>query len=143
MTASSVAVIVLRVLAGLTLILLSVLGLFRLLVSMSGWYALAARYRTDGRPDGESLHRQSLMVGKVRFRRCATVVTAAEGLYLAIPLGETGLLIPWAELKPLRRRRAHGRAAVQLQIGEPQVGILTVAPALFARIEPHVGPPPP
>lgn len=143
MTASSVAVIVVGVVALLTLVLLSVLGLFRLLVHISGWYALAARYHTAGRPDGETFHRQSLMVGRVRFRTCATVVIAAEGLYLAIPLGQTALLIPWAELKPLRRRSAHGRPAVQLQIGEPQAGMLTMLPALFARMEPHVGPPPP
>lgn len=142
MSITDVIAVVALVLAATVLALLMVLGLFRLLVRVSGWHDLAARHPAKNPPAGETLRRQTLMVGPVRFRHSATVVVAAEGVYVAVAGGGHGVLIPWAELKPLPRRNARATSGVRMQVAEPRVAVLTVAPALFALIEPHVGPAP-
>jgi hypothetical protein len=78
-------------------------GVSYLLSRLSGWSALAERYRTGAAPAGERLPWMSARIGSVSFRSCLNATLAPAGLHLVplLPfrLFMPPLLIPWTEIR--------------------------------------------
>jgi hypothetical protein len=78
-------------------------GVSYLLSRLSGWSALAARYRALTAPEGERLAWTSAHMGGVSFRSCLNLVLAPSGLFLVphLPfrLFMPPLLIPWTDVR--------------------------------------------
>ena len=85
--------------------------------------------------------KQTVKVGVVRYRGCVTVNIGTEGLFLWVrpPLGRQGkFLIPWGEIKRVKKGRLYGLQGVCLSIGDPEVGEITVYQGLFDQIKAHL-----
>jgi hypothetical protein len=77
---------------------------------MSGWRALARRYRCEQEFEGERWRFQSgRMRWNTRYGSILTVGANREGLYLAVlflfRLGQPPLFLPWSEITASERRR--------------------------------------
>jgi hypothetical protein len=69
--------------AAVTAVLAVVLPLmYRTFATGSGYAELARRFPADHVPEGPRDDWQSLRLGAVRWRRCATMIFSPEGLYL-------------------------------------------------------------
>jgi hypothetical protein len=98
---------------------------------VSGWAALASKYRTTSVSDGKRLSFQSAALGSVNYGSCLTVVVGSAGLYLKVfPLFRAGhppLLIPWTELHDLREKKfLRLFRLVEMQVGTPTIATLTL-----------------
>ena len=112
--------------------------LFQVFARVSGWSKLAGIYPAGPPPEGQRFARQTVQVGPVRFRRSTTVVIGPQGLYLAA-LGNPPLLIPWSEVREVRRTTLYWQRAMVLRIGDPLVGTITVGLVLYTAIKPYLG----
>lgn len=78
-------------------------GISYLLSRLSGWRALAERYRTGAAPEGKRLAWTSGRIGSVSFRSCLNLTLAPAGLFivplLPFRLFMPPLLIPWSEIR--------------------------------------------
>ncbi len=82
-------------------------GILVLMGRMSGWHALAMRYRRENQFDGSRWCMQEVPMGRAPLGRgrqiylWMTVGANADGLYLSVPrfarLGHPNLFIPWSE----------------------------------------------
>jgi hypothetical protein len=100
---------------------------------LSGLKKLSDYYSTSD-PSGVCKAKQTVKVGIVRYRRCVTVGIGRDELFLRVspPLGrEWKLLIPWNEIRLVRRAVLYGRQGVHLSIGDPEVGEITMYKELF------------
>lgn len=92
---------------------------------LSGWRALARRYRAAVRPEGAHFAWQAGNIGGLGYRDCLTIRVAAEGLYLAMAwpfrAGHPALLLPWADLRVSRVGRTLGFDWAELTVGDPPV----------------------
>ncbi len=109
-----------------------------------GWAKLAEKYGVDQEPEGQKFSWQTLEVGGlVRYRWTVAVVIAAQGLYLALSSPfiskHPPMLIPWAEIKQVRRTILYWRKAARLTIGDPPVTTIAMWMSLFERVRPHLG----
>jgi hypothetical protein len=112
----------------------------RAFAKVNGIYKLAERYPAPHEPEGGDWTGQTVKIGAVRYRRCVTVGTDPEGLFLGVcpPLGRARkLLIPWDEIREVREARLYGRQGIHLSIGEPEVGEITMYRELFERMREH------
>ncbi len=108
---------------------------------MSVLSKLFEHYPATNDPSGDSQPKQTVKVGIVRYRKCVTVSVATEGLFLWVcpPLGrQKRLLIPWDEIKQISCASLYGRQGVQMLIGYPELGEVTVYSALFESIRPFL-----
>lgn len=131
-------------LAALILILLILLGLFllpRLMKNLGGrgqgWTRLGEHFPASFHPEGESVKRQTIEVGRVVYKNCATVGWNSQGLYLEVKIPFSSklnpLLIPWDRIKGIREGSLHWKKTVILSIGTPEIGTVTLFPDLFAQ----------
>jgi len=90
---------------------------------------------------GTLLERQTVMVGEVRYRSCASVGIQAEGLFLHLHLplkSYPPVLIPWHEIRQAQPHRLYWMPAVRLQIGDFPGDSITVYESLFAQMRPYL-----
>ena len=128
------------------ILLLSAMGLIFLIPKMlmalrdrgGGWTRLAGLFPAADRPEGPLLKRQTLEVGRVVYKNCATVGWTGQGLYLEvkIPLFSRlkPLLIPWDRISGTREGRLHWKKTVILSIGQPEIGTVTLFQNLFEKV---------
>jgi hypothetical protein len=105
----------------------------------AGWTRLAEKFPAPFQPEGTVFSRQTIQVGSVVYKNCATVVAADEGLYLAVNLPFffrfNPLLLPWESLHGVRESRLYWRKTVILSIGNPEIGTVTLFRDLYEKIE--------
>jgi hypothetical protein len=94
-----------------------------------GWGRLAEVYGTANPPAGQITKRETIQVGAVTYKRCATIGVADEGLYVAI--WRKMVLIPWTEFKAVGQATLHWQKVPRLTVGNPPVATMTVPMALF------------
>jgi hypothetical protein len=92
---------------------------------LSGWTALAAKYRNDQWPDGRTFRMQSARFNWADYNGGLTIRVCPEGLGLAIwrifRFGHPSLFIPWSALHVLTvSDHWYGRYAV-LTVDSPPI----------------------
>jgi hypothetical protein len=115
--------------------------MMRIFAGISGWNRLAERYPAGDAPEGAKHTKQTVQVGAVRYRRCVTVCLSPQGLYVwARPILSKypPILIPWDEIQHIQETRLYWERAMQLSVGSPQVGTITVQKRLFELIQPYL-----
>ncbi|MCU0580375.1 MAG: hypothetical protein MUF69_12670 [Desulfobacterota bacterium] len=134
---SLAAVILLLVVFGLIFLLPRLLNNLR--GRGGGWNRLAEHFPADRQPPGTVFLKQTIQVGSVAYKNCATVAPAAAGLYLAvqIPLFSrlTPLLIPWESIQGQREGSLYWKKTVTLSIGSPEIGTVTLFQDLYEKID--------
>src|SRR5262245_35695457 len=72
------------------------------LAQLGGWSAVAAQYRSDQWPDGQTFRRQFTRFNWVEYNGCVTIRVCSEGLGISLwPLfrfSHPSLFIPWSAL---------------------------------------------
>ena len=98
-----------------------------LLPRLSGWSALASRYRTEMEPPKPIQRVGGASIGIVSYNNVLKIAGIDQGLYLRIsfPFGifSPPLLIPWAEIRKRTRSRSLFMSWDALEIGERSVCI--------------------
>jgi hypothetical protein len=139
------------VLAALIILLFLLLGLFllpRLMKSLGGrgggWSGLAEAFPSPSSPQGNLFLRQTIQVGRVVYKRCATVGITPEGLYLEVKIPFfprlKPLLIPWQKVNGLREGSLYWKKTVILSLGDSEIGTVTLFPELFREARPYLEP---
>jgi hypothetical protein len=110
-------------------------GVSFMLARIGGWSSLAARYRTDNRPEGKAFYMQGGRIGMVIYSACLTIHVTEGGMYLAVfPLYRIGhpcLFIPWTEFNNLRQTRSMFCDFVQASVGKPRIAKVLLRPCVF------------
>lgn len=107
-----------------------ILFLIKLLTgAKGGWRRLTEFYATANPLTGQITKRQTIQVGAVTYRRCATLGVADEGLYVAI--WRTTVLIPWTEFKVVGRATLQWKSVMKRMVGNPPVVTMMVPMAVF------------
>ena len=110
-----------------------------------GWGRLSGTYATTRPVPAQALRRQTVVVGRVLYRRCMTLGFDDRGLYLETSspisiIGRRCALIPWTEFKRIDEGRLFWRPAAVLSIGDPPISTITVPIELFNEaIRPALG----
>lgn len=108
---------------------------------MSGLTELARHYPVLDAPEGLVFRKQTLKVGAVVFKRCATVGIGSSGLHLQVQhiFGKyPPALIPWAAFAAVESTRLYWQQAVSMRIGTPRGTALTVQMDLFEQLAPYL-----
>ena len=129
-----VVVLVASVLGGAGLVIWLVLKILRGL----GGNSLARGYAAAAEPPGRRFTGQTIAIGAVRHRLSGTVVIGPAGLYVRGAIVSRPALIPWPDVRSARDARIFQRQAVELSIGNPEVGTVTVYPDLFEPMRPYL-----
>jgi len=107
-----------------------------------GWTRLAEKFPAPFQPEGTVFKKQTIQVGSVAYKNCATVVVSSQGLFLEanLPLFSrlTPLLIPWDGIGGLREGSLYWKKTVILSIGQPESGTVTVFKDLYNKIQPFL-----
>lgn len=104
---------------------------------VSGLNKLSEHYHAANDPGGVNQTKQTVKVGVVRYRRCVTVGIGRDELFLLVspPLGrECKLLIPWNEIRQVKKATLYGRQGVHMTIGDPVAGGITMYRELFEQL---------
>lgn len=129
---------VMSILVGVAIFVVFVLLTVRIMLgvfaSTSGANAIMQRYPGPPDPVGQVWKRQTVMIGAVRYRSCTTVGISAQGLFLAVGTVRGTALIPWDQFGSVRPSMVYWRKAVQLDVGEPLVGKVTVFEDLYGAM---------
>jgi hypothetical protein len=116
--------------------------MMRFFAQMSGLLRLAERYPASQSPEGPALTRQTVQIGPVRYRRCATVQIGPSGLYVwprPILSKYPAMRIPWGEIQRVQHAWIYvSMGAMLLSIGAPEVGTIRVPMSLFAQMQPYL-----
>ena len=95
-----------------------------------GYDELAGRFPCATEPEGTRWDRQCVQFGSMRYDWCTTVIAGPAGFYVqARPPAQgvqAAILVPWSEIRDVRRVRLYWRPAVRLTCGEPPAGRITV-----------------
>jgi hypothetical protein len=106
--------------------------------SKGGWRRVAARYGTVNVPSGRVIHRQTVKIGAVVYKRCTTLGIASEGLYLTV-FRKTAM-IPWSDFTRLEAATLHWQKVPLLTVGEPPIATMTVPSAEFDHMRQYLPP---
>jgi hypothetical protein len=97
------------------------LGIGVLRLKLSRWPELARRYPGGEQPEGRSLHRQVLSMGRTSELFMTTLVPTAAGLYFySFPLfrfRRPPILVPWSVVRHTSEREMLGRRWHVLDLG--------------------------
>ncbi len=124
MTVAWVSVVLGVAVAALALFGAIAVGFVRLLRLNGGrgsWRRLAREYASDRPMPAATLHRQTIRVGAVAYRRSAEIGADADGLHLALSgasrlFGLPPLLLPWSQIAKPEPARLYGRPAMRLAV---------------------------
>jgi hypothetical protein len=129
------------------ILLLSIFGLIFLLPRLlnnlrgrgGGWNRLAEHFPATRQPAGIVFRKQTIQVGSVAYKNCASVIPSDEGLYLAVKIPFFSrlnpLFIPWESIRAEREGSLYWRKTVILSIGSPEIGTVTLFRDLYEKIE--------
>lgn len=104
---------------------------------MSGITALARCYPAADSPPDRIFPKQTVQIGPVRFKKCATVGMCPQGLHLQVKywLAEyPPILIPWREIATVEETRLYWQKAMRLVIGATEKAVITMPMELFHRL---------
>jgi hypothetical protein len=108
-----------------------------------GWTRLAEHFPAPSPRPGELFKKQTIEVGHVAYKRCATVGITPQGLYLEgnIPFYSRlkPLFIPWEMVKGVREESLYWGKALILSIGEPEIGTISFLSTLSEKVRPYIG----
>ncbi len=116
-------------------IILSVVHLGR---RAAGWPQLLRRFHSQTTPDGKPFCRQTVSVGSVRFRRAGNLIIGPPGVYLHGGMLGEAILVPWREISATRYVQLSGIPALELCIGSPETGRISVPPELLQEMRPYL-----
>ncbi len=108
---------------------------------LSGLDDLARCYPSADPPPNRALPKQTVQIGPVRFKRCATVGAGAQGLHLQVKhllSSYPPVLIPWQEIATVEETRLYRQKAMRLTIGAPEKGVITMPMELFDLLSPFL-----
>jgi len=136
----NVTILVLLILLGVVFLAGLVVGLVFLILFLvkqlggttGGWRRLAEMYATAKPPTGQIVTGQTLQIGAVTYKRCATLGIADEGWYVTI--WRKTALIPWTEFKALGQATLYWQKVPMLTVGDPPVATMTVPVAVFQQM---------
>lgn len=94
-----------------------------------GLRRLAQVYPAPNSVSGQVVKRQTVQVGPVVYRRCATVGVSDEGLYIS-SWGQSAL-IPWREFSGIGHATLYWQKAPMLTAGDPPVASIIMPAPLF------------
>jgi hypothetical protein len=131
------------------LVLLAVILVFllpRILKNISGrgggWKALVEHFPASSPPPGELFKEQTIEVGRVVYKRCATIGINPQGLYLKNNSSFSSrlkpLFVPWEMVKGVREGKLYWENTRILSIGEPEIGTISFFTALFEKVQPYL-----
>jgi hypothetical protein len=116
------------------------LGVGAALAEISGWPALARRFRTEQGPPGRRLRRQVVMLGPTHESGVTRIITSSAGLYLdASPLfrfRRPPLLLPWSAVRHRSERRLLWLRWHEIDLAG--ITILGVKPRAYEAIAPFL-----
>ncbi len=139
MDRSSIVLLVLAVPAAIGAFSAAIyLFVVHVLRNAAGWRPLLALYRCDTQPAGNLLVRQTVAVGSVRLRRAGRLIIGPAGLYLRGGALGGAILVPWSHVVVVRNARIYRHPALELSIGAPEAGRISVSPELFQQIRPYL-----
>lgn len=116
----------------------------KMLIKRSGMLELARRYPATYQPAGAPQRLYFARLGGSSFRRSVSMTLTDEGLYLAIVgvfqwLGKTKpAAVPWSEIRVAGEKKVNRMDAVELAIGDPPAGSLTMLSKDFTAVEPFL-----
>jgi hypothetical protein len=134
----------------IVIVILLIIGLVFLLPKIlknisgrgGGWTRLAERFPASSPPVGDLFKGQTIEIGQVFYRRCATVGISEQGLYLEVNIPFSSrlkpLFIPWEMVKGLREGELYWKKTVILSIGEPEIGTVSFFEDLFNQARPYL-----
>ncbi len=133
-------VLVLLIVAGVLPAAAVIVGLVLLILFLvksatgaaGGWRALAETYSSDTTPAGVVLRRETVQIGAVVYKRCATLGIAEPGLYVSI--GRKTALIPWADFKAMGQATLYWQQMPKFTIGNPLVATVVVRPGVLEQM---------
>jgi len=85
---------------------------------------LADNFPTDNFPIDKSVLKNTVQVGRIRFRRCASFCLDKEGIYLRIRFifkSYPDIFIPWNFIKEARKSKLYSMKAVQFILSDPSL----------------------
>ncbi len=99
---------------------------------------MTLHYRAESEPSGRRLTDVTLAVNGIRTRRRATLVIGPDGLFVRASIPSQPFLVPWSELGTARASRILGRRAIELPIGQPELGSIRVLPEAYEAMRPFL-----
>ena len=107
-----------------------------------GWKTLTEHFPASVQPPGDLFKKQTIEVGRVAYKRCATVGVSPQGLYIEANLPFSSrlkpLLIPWEMVKGVREGSLFWEKTRILSIGQPEIGTISLFSALFEKAKPYL-----
>ena len=106
-----------------------------LLAELSGWRKLAAVYRAQHAPHGKCFLMQTGKIGDTWYRRCLTIYTSGEGLYVSLwpvfRFRQPPLFIPWSAVHDRREQRFLLSRLVEFDVGSLRFPRVRLSPSIF------------
>ncbi len=106
-----------------------------LILSLSGWRRLAARFPARTAPSGTRHRVQRGKVGIASYNGCLNVYTSSDGIFLAVipifRLGHPPLFIPLKELNNPRVYKLFSWETVIFDIGTPRITSIQLPKQVF------------
>lgn len=111
----------------------------RILYQTTGFDRMVKRFRAADEPVGVRFGNQTISVGAIRFRHCATAILTPAGFYLKPWVVTPAVLIPWREIHTLHSTQVYRHPAVEFAVGSPVTGRISILAELFTAVEPYLG----
>ena len=108
---------------------------------MSHLSKIAERYSTCDPPKGETLTKQTLQIGLVRYRKCVTIHMDTQGFYFCVHMvfsKHPQIFIPWKEFRDIQESSIYQKQAKQFSIGEPVVGTVRIPEEIFNKMRSYL-----
>ncbi len=102
------------------------------------WLRLADHFGTTEEPRGTILTKQTVKIGSVVYRNCATVGITHDGLYLTT--WRKGVLIPWQEFGEVTQGRLFWERVPVFSIGQPSIATLAVPRSVLGQFRASLPP---
>lgn len=111
-------------------------GVCFMLSKIGGWGRLAGKFAAKKAPEGKILCGQSgQFSGFINYNRCLTIIISTEGLYLKVwpifGLGHKPILIPWDEIRNVRRSRFLWMRSASFDAGNPTIACISLSERIF------------
>jgi hypothetical protein len=106
----------------------------------SGLSKLEQVYITEPLPAKACIPRQTLQIGRVRYRHCVGVNASDKGLYLVVqvPFNRAqSLLIPWNDLRQSGTTQVYWETAIRFMVGRPLVAEIALPMSMYRLMERH------